>query len=135
MMSGVDPMWSSTSPFINGHPDSAYQCPIPNEVPFDWDMDFNSNDRSCFGSDSSIDSISKRRSSIGPNKTYMDDKLRNIFTVDMLLSNKDEWSYILKQHSHLLTYEKSVRVKQLRRRELQKVYNSALRERKKGEHN
>ena len=78
-------------------------------------------------------SLKPSRNEIGPLKTDYDKYIYNNFSIDDLTQDKNQWKIIInnierKYSDNLLLIK---RIKQIRRRELQKKYNKELRLRKK----
>jgi hypothetical protein len=62
----------------------------------------------------------------GCKTSEFDSVIRSVFTVQMLTLDKAGWLQTLAQYERLMSVEQIERVKQLRRRELQKNYNQKL---------
>jgi hypothetical protein len=62
----------------------------------------------------------------GCKTSEFDSVIRSVFTVQMLTLDKAGWLQTLAQYERLMSVKQIERVKQLRRRELQKVYNQKL---------
>lgn len=92
----------------------------------DLDKLLNSND--------TIKSKKSSRDTSGPSKTKYDKYIYNHFPIETLTSNKEEWRHIIKDIKKRNNDPFLIkRLKQIRRRELQKQYNKGLRDRKRNE--
>jgi hypothetical protein len=74
---------------------------------------------------------SSSRNTTGPNETSLDAKLRTHFPVEVLTQDKDAWRATVARYGPEMTAGELTRLKQIRRRELQKQYNKGLRDRKR----
>lgn len=74
----------------------------------------------------------KKRNTIGPNKTTYDEFIYKYFTIETLTQDKKQWKNTLIFINNKFNCINLIkRIKEIRRRELQKQYNKELRDRKR----
>lgn len=74
----------------------------------------------------------KKRNTIGPNKTTYDEFIYKYFTIETLTQEKKQWKNTLIFINNKFNCINLIkRIKEIRRRELQKQYNKELRDRKR----
>jgi hypothetical protein len=74
----------------------------------------------------------EKRNTIGPNKTTYDEFIYKYFTIETLTQDKKQWKNTLIFINNKFNCINLIkRIKEIRRRELQKQYNKELRDRKR----
>jgi len=92
----------------------------------------NANARNARKAAAAAAAASSSRNTIGPNDAgAIDTKLRSHFPVEVLVQDKDAWRATIAHYAGQMTAGELTRLKQIRRRELQKQYNKGLRDRKR----